>query len=117
MTSQWVVFRRLSFTAMKRIVTKNGKITIHDNSETAGVGVGFEVGERDCEGVGVVFGAAVGVGVSIGEVVAGSVEGRGVGDEFTVTEFEEVTFTNALYASFGFPLLSRSPKLESALTA
>ncbi len=61
---------------MKSIVANNGKITIDDISGTMGVGVGFEVGEGGCEG----FGVAVGVAASVGEEVAGLVEGgRGLG--------------------------------------
>ena len=42
---------------------------------------------------------------------SGAVEGTGVGDEFG-----EAKFANTLKASFGFPLLSKRPKLESGLS-
>jgi hypothetical protein len=78
----------------------------NDNSGTAGVD----------GSVGVVLGAAVGVEASVGEEVTELDEGAGVGDEFGDAEFDEAIFTNALNASFWFPLLLKRPKLESALT-
>jgi len=85
-------------------ITK-AKTSPNDNSGTAGVD----------GSVGVVAGA-VGVVVIVGEEVAGLDEGAVVGDEFGEAEFEEATFVNALNESFGFPLLLKRPKLESALT-
>jgi len=79
----------------------------NDNSGTAGVD----------ESAGIGLGAAVGVVAIVGEEVAGLDDGVEVGDEFGEAEFEEVTFTNALNASFWFPLLLKRPKLESGLTA
>ena len=55
--------------------------------------------------------ATVGVAVSVGKEMAELDEGIGVGDEFG-----EAKFANALNESFGFPLLSKRPKLESGLT-
>ena len=48
--------------------------------------------------------------------MAGLAEVPGGRDEFGEAEFDEVTFANAVNESFGFPLLLKRPKLESALT-
>ncbi len=56
---------------------------------------------------------AVGIAVTacVGDEVAELDEGEGVGDELL-----EAKFANVFNASFGFPLLSKRPKLESGLS-
>ena len=81
-------------------ITK-ARISPNDNSGAVGVDVSV---------VGVVKGT-VGLLVSVGEEVTELDEGTGDGDEF-----EEGKFANVLNESFGFPLLSKRPKLESGLS-
>jgi hypothetical protein len=88
------------------ITITKARTSPNDSSGTAGVDGSVRV----------VLGAAVGVEAIVGEEVARLDEGAGVGDEFGDAEFDEATFTNALNASFWFPLLLKRPKLESALT-
>ena len=81
-------------------ITK-AKISVNDNSGAVGVEVlAVEVVK-----------ATVGVLVCVGEELTGLEEGSGTGDEFG-----EGKFINAVKASFGFPLLSKRPKLESGLS-
>ena len=81
------------------------KARTNQNDNSGAVDDGVSVGEGVKATVGVV------VVVSVGEGIAEVDEGTEVGDEFG-----EAKFVNALNESFGFPLLSKKPKLESGLT-
>ena len=83
---------------MQRDITITKAITM-SNVSSGIVGVGG----LGVDGVKVTVGVAVRVGEELDELT-------GVGDEFW-----EAKVANVLNASFGFPLLSKRPKLESGL--
>jgi hypothetical protein len=83
------------------ITITKARTSPNDNSGTVGVG----------EAVVDVVNASVGAADSVGDEMAELDVGKRVGGEFG-----EAKFTNALSESFGFPLLSKRPKLELGLS-